>query len=224
MRGGNPHRPKAYSRAADSLAALAVPLDVLIAEDRLTEIPGVGNAIADIITKLQKTGSHPSLEKLRKEIPTFAFAELKTMPDAIRQGRQVMPPQKASTALVSAAAEPTPEMQTVFMLRSAWFRDEHGQRKFAGQYEDATMPIAAALRALDQCIAVDVTDPRRAQLCGVRGGDFNPQAADVIDLDTIEEPMSATPVELDRVLRDAVFTVIDRSADARTIQIEVPRL
>jgi DNA polymerase (family 10) len=42
---------------------------VLIAEDRLTEIPGVGDAIADIITKLSKSGTHPSLEKLRKEIP-----------------------------------------------------------------------------------------------------------------------------------------------------------
>ncbi|MDA9456566.1 DNA polymerase [Bradyrhizobium sp. CCBAU 21359] len=69
LRGGNPYRVKAYARAADSLTALADPLDVLIAEDRLTEIPGVGDAIADIITKVHKTGSHPSLEKLRKEIP-----------------------------------------------------------------------------------------------------------------------------------------------------------
>jgi len=69
LRGGNPYRAKAYSRAADTLAALAVPLDVLIAEDRLTEIPGVGDAIADIITKLHRTGTDPSLEKLRKEIP-----------------------------------------------------------------------------------------------------------------------------------------------------------
>src|SRR3954465_9468791 len=69
LRGGNPYRAKASSRAADSLAALAVPLHVLIAEDRLKEIPGVGEAIADIIVKLHKTGSHPTLEKLRKEIP-----------------------------------------------------------------------------------------------------------------------------------------------------------
>jgi DNA polymerase (family X) len=69
LRGGTPYRAKAYSRAADGLAALAVPLDVLVAEDRLTEIPGVGEAIADIITKLHKSGTHPSLEKLRKEIP-----------------------------------------------------------------------------------------------------------------------------------------------------------
>ncbi|SFM51008.1 DNA polymerase (family 10) [Bradyrhizobium sp. Rc3b] len=69
LRGGNPYRAKAYSRAADSLAALVIPLHVLIVEDRLTEIPGVGEAIADIITKLHTTGTHPSLEKLRMEIP-----------------------------------------------------------------------------------------------------------------------------------------------------------
>src|SRR5258705_12931895 len=79
LRGGNPYRTKAYSRAADSLAALAVPLDVLIAEGRLTEIPGVGEAIADIITKLHRTDTHPSLEKLRKEIPAGVL-QMMTVP------------------------------------------------------------------------------------------------------------------------------------------------
>jgi DNA polymerase (family 10) len=79
LRGGNPYRSKAYSRAADSLGALAVPLDRLIAEERLTDIPGVGNAIADIITRLHRTGTHPSLEKLRKDIPAGVL-ELLTVP------------------------------------------------------------------------------------------------------------------------------------------------
>lgn len=79
LRGGNPYRAKAYARAADNLAALVVPLHVLIEEDRLTEIPGVGEAIADIITKLYRTGTHPSLEKLRKEIPAGVL-ELLTVP------------------------------------------------------------------------------------------------------------------------------------------------
>jgi DNA polymerase (family X) len=79
LRGGNPYRSKAYSRAADSLGALAVPLDRLIAEERLTDIPGVGNAIADIITRLHRTGTHPSLENLRKDIPAGVL-ELLTVP------------------------------------------------------------------------------------------------------------------------------------------------
>jgi DNA polymerase (family 10) len=80
LRGGNPYyRAKAYSRAADSLAALAEPLDRLVQEERLTEIPGVGEAIAHIITKLHGTGTHPSLEKLRKELPDGVL-EMLTVP------------------------------------------------------------------------------------------------------------------------------------------------
>jgi DNA polymerase (family 10) len=69
LAGGNPYRSKAYLRAAESLAALAEPLDRLVAEDRLREIPGIGDAIADIVTKLHRTGTHPALERMRAEIP-----------------------------------------------------------------------------------------------------------------------------------------------------------
>src|SRR5256714_99251 len=79
LRGDNPYRSKAYSRAADSLATLTVPLERLVAEERLTKIPAVGNAIADIIAKLHRTGTHPSLEELRKEIPAGVL-ELLSVP------------------------------------------------------------------------------------------------------------------------------------------------
>ena len=69
LRGGNPYRSKAYVRAAENLAALAEPLERIVDEGRLQEVPGIGDAIADIITKLHRTGTHPSLEKLRKEVP-----------------------------------------------------------------------------------------------------------------------------------------------------------
>jgi DNA polymerase (family 10) len=85
LRGGKPYRAKAYSRAADSLAALAVPIEGLIDEGRLTEIPGVGKAIADIISKLHRTGSHPSVEKLRKEVPARVL-EMLSVP-GLRPGK-----------------------------------------------------------------------------------------------------------------------------------------
>ena len=62
-----------------SLAALAEPLDNVVEEERLTEIPVIGDAIADIVTKLHNTGTHPSLEKLRKEVPAGVL-ELLTIP------------------------------------------------------------------------------------------------------------------------------------------------
>jgi DNA polymerase/3'-5' exonuclease PolX len=52
LRGGNPYRAKAYARAAESLGTLTVPLAKVIRDGRLRELPGVGDAIAEIVTRL----------------------------------------------------------------------------------------------------------------------------------------------------------------------------
>jgi DNA polymerase (family X) len=67
--GGNPYRARAYQTAADNLASLSEPLADLIEAEELTSIAGVGDAIAGLITKLHKDGSHPRLDELRREIP-----------------------------------------------------------------------------------------------------------------------------------------------------------
>src|SRR3954453_6660335 len=68
LRGGNPYRGRAYTKAAENLVAVSEPLAKVIAEGRLRDIPGVGEAIADVAT-LHATGTHPTLEKMRKEVP-----------------------------------------------------------------------------------------------------------------------------------------------------------
>ena len=88
LRGGNPYRARAYSRAAESLATLTLPLEDLIRQERLRDIPGVGDAIADIITKLHTTGTHPSLEAMRKEVPAGVLDFL-TIP-GLRQGAKAL--------------------------------------------------------------------------------------------------------------------------------------
>jgi hypothetical protein len=57
--------------------------------------------------------------------------------------------------------------------------------------------------------------PRRGQLRGARGSDFNPLAPDVVDLDAIEEPKGASS---DPVLREANFQPLDRGP-ARALQV-----
>jgi DNA polymerase (family 10) len=79
LHAGNPFRAKAYARAADNLLALSLPLDRVIAEDRLREIPGIGIAIEDIVKRLHTTGTHPALEKMRMEIPAGVL-EMLTIP------------------------------------------------------------------------------------------------------------------------------------------------
>jgi len=88
LQGGNPYRSRAYSRAADSLALSTVPIDQLIQEHRLKEIPGVGDALAAVITKLHETGEHPRLEKMRTETPQGVLEMLRLpglRPDRIKK-------------------------------------------------------------------------------------------------------------------------------------------
>jgi len=106
LRGGNPYRAKAYLKAADSLGALSQPLEKVIAAGTLTELPGIGDAIADIVTKLHQTGSHPSLEKLREEVPEGVlelFAVPGLRPDKILKLHQELG--IASLAELEAAAK-----------------------------------------------------------------------------------------------------------------------
>jgi hypothetical protein len=144
----------------------------------------------------------------------FTLAELKSMPASIRDSRAAIPPAKPEPEEAAPIEPAPPPTQTVFMMRSAKYRDHDGRKRFAGQWDDVEMPVPSAQRALRHGVAVSTADPRRAQLRGARGSDYKPNATDVIDLDAVEEPKSA-PYS---------FVEIDRSAEARTIQISVPRV
>jgi DNA polymerase (family X) len=75
--GENPYRARAYGNAAKSLRGLTKPLHDIIANGQLRDIPGVGPTIAERIRTLHETGTHPTLEALRQEIPADVLEMLK---------------------------------------------------------------------------------------------------------------------------------------------------
>jgi DNA polymerase (family 10) len=70
----------AYRKAADSLNSLGQDVNELHRQGKLTEIPGVGKAIAEKIDELLTTGSLRFLEKLEAEVPS-SLGELLHVPD-----------------------------------------------------------------------------------------------------------------------------------------------
>ena len=58
---------RAYRKAAGSIGELTVEVSQLVAEDRLKEIPGVGEAINKKITELVNTGKLDYYERLKAE-------------------------------------------------------------------------------------------------------------------------------------------------------------
>ncbi|HEV7926723.1 MAG TPA: DNA polymerase/3'-5' exonuclease PolX [Verrucomicrobiae bacterium] len=62
-------KTRAYANAARTLEGLSEPLDKLIAEDRLGEIKGIGEALQKKITELATTGKLAYYEELKASIP-----------------------------------------------------------------------------------------------------------------------------------------------------------
>jgi hypothetical protein len=148
LRGGNPYRAKAYARAAESLGALAQPLDPLIAEGRLQEIPGVGAAIADIITKLHRTGTHPSLESMRKDIPEGVL-EMLSVPG--------LRPDKVLSSTTSSASRRSPDLRR---QRAPAVLDPLCRPRFCG-----TSRLAAAAKEGVACTAPRCSWKARSAAC-----------------------------------------------------------
>jgi DNA polymerase (family 10) len=81
LKGENPFKTRAYETAAARFEELPQDaLDRLLSEGRLTDLPGVGEAIAKKVTALAQTGALPLHEALRQEFPP-GLLELARVPD-----------------------------------------------------------------------------------------------------------------------------------------------
>ncbi len=69
LKGENPFKIRAYQKVARSVKRLPVEVEQLVAEDRLEEVPGAGEAITKKITELVTTGKLDYYEKLKSEFP-----------------------------------------------------------------------------------------------------------------------------------------------------------
>lgn len=77
VQGANPFRIRAYHNAVHSIENLEEDLDIVVAEERLVELPGIGKDLAEKITCLVQTGHLPFHEKLKKSIPESLLSLLK---------------------------------------------------------------------------------------------------------------------------------------------------
>ena len=69
LKGENPFKTRAYQNAARAIDTLDEPLDKLISENRLAEVPGIGDAINKKVIELVTTGKLAYYEELKASIP-----------------------------------------------------------------------------------------------------------------------------------------------------------
>ena len=76
LKGENPFKSRAYINAARTLESLDEPLEILIAEERLEIIKGIGEGIGKKIKELVSTDKLPYYEELKASIPDGLLALL----------------------------------------------------------------------------------------------------------------------------------------------------
>ena len=68
LRKDNIFKIRAYRRVARAIGELTEPVARIVAEDRIKEIPGAGEAITKKITEIVATGRLEYYERLKKEL------------------------------------------------------------------------------------------------------------------------------------------------------------
>lgn len=148
----NPFKIRAYHNGARAIESLTSDLATLVAEKKLTGIPGVGKALEEKITELVTTGKLEYYEALRKEIPEGVVAMLAIPSFGPKKARVVWKELGITTIaqLRKACEEDKLSALKGFgaktqkkILEGIAFHEQH-----AGQYllSDA-MPVARALLA-----------------------------------------------------------------------------
>ena len=77
--GGETFKARAYARGAEVIERLDADLGELVEARRLTGLPGIGPALAAMITELHQTGHSQTLEEQRRRVPVAAL-ELSRIP------------------------------------------------------------------------------------------------------------------------------------------------
>ena len=79
LKGENPFKIRAYQNAVRVIETYTGNLEADVREGRLTEIPGIGAAIAEKIATLVQTGHLPYYEELKAEFPAGIFEMFELM-------------------------------------------------------------------------------------------------------------------------------------------------
>ena len=107
IRGDQIHRILAYRKAAESVEALGRDINVVYAEGKLTDIPGIGDTLAAKIEEMLTTGRLAFYDKLALEIPPGLVDMLRVEGLGPKRVKQVYETLKITTLdeLTTAARE-----------------------------------------------------------------------------------------------------------------------
>lgn len=191
LSGENPFKIRAYSNGARLLETLTDDLDTLIASGHLAEKPGIGEALADKISKLRHEGRLDFLDKLRASLPP-GLPEILSIPGmGPKKTRRLWQElgvvdlaglQAACNEGKVAALKGFGEKTQNALLAGIRNREAYGKRHLWVSVEGVVTTLLAGLRALPQV--------KRAEAAG----SFRRNRETVGDLDFIVAADEPAPI------------------------------
>ena len=167
---GNPHRARAFSRAARTLGDLSTPASTRIEEDTLTDVSGVGDAMADHIADIAATGTFELHDELLNAVPPGLLDVMRVKGLGTKRTRRLWQ-ELDITSLddLEAAAEGDritglsgfgPKTQSNILENLRQLRAYEGKWRYAEVW-NAVAPLLSALRAADAVERAEPTGPFR---------------------------------------------------------------
>lgn len=155
LKGENPFKTRAYTNAARTLEGLSEPLEKLIAENRLGEIKGIGEALQKKITELVTTGKLAYYDDLKATLPAGLLSLLQIPglgPKKVKALYEKLgvtglePLEAACRAGKVALLEGFGEKTQLKILEGIQFRRAYASRHLLSQGLAAAEPILENLR------------------------------------------------------------------------------
>jgi len=167
---GNPHRARAFSRAARTLSDLNAPVRPRIESDTLTDLSGVGGAMAEHIADVAATGTFELHDELLNAIPPGLLDVMRVKGLGTKRTRRLWQELDIrSLDDLEAAAEADritslsgfgAKTQSNILENLRQLRAYEGQWRYAEVW-NAVTPLLSALRTLDQVQRAEPTGPLR---------------------------------------------------------------
>lgn len=217
IEGQNPFRVRAYRNAARVIGGRARPLaDQVAAGEDLTELPGIGQDLADRILSIVKTGRLPLLEEVERRTPG-SLSELMAVPGlgpvrvrTLYRERGISGPEDLRRALRAGGIRNLPGFgaKTEARLRAALAGTEaHSERVPLVEAEALAIPLREWLAGCPGVREVAVA------------GSFRRRRETVGDLDLLVSCRRGAPV-MDRfVAWEDVREVVSRGTTRSTLRL-----
>lgn len=173
LKGENPFKIRAYQSGARALESLEEDLDVLIAEERLGSVKGIGKALTEKIIQLRQEGELPFYDKLRASVPPGLLEMLEIPGFGPKKIRKVQTELGIETVSgLQAACEDGRlaglagfgKKSAENILRGIANREAYGRRHLWWDVQDVALPLLEGLRSLPQVERAEVAGSfRRAR-------------------------------------------------------------